>query len=52
MFQSMGTQTDELNTSFGFDAASVNLLLLSHAHIAHTGLILKLLKDGFAGKIF
>jgi metallo-beta-lactamase family protein len=52
LFQGMGPQTETLNTDFGFDAASVNYLFLSHAHIDHTGLIPKLVKEGFNGKIF
>lgn len=52
MFQGMGIETDELNRYFGFDAASVDYLILSHAHIDHSGLIPKLVKDGFSGRIF
>ncbi len=52
MFQGMGNETDALNRDFGFDAASVDYLILSHAHIDHCGLIPKLVKDGFTGKIF
>lgn len=52
MFQGLGKETFPLNSYFGFDAASVNYLLLSHAHIDHCGLIPKLVKEGFAGKIF
>lgn len=52
MFQGMGKETDDLNRNFGFDAASVDYLILSHAHIDHCGLIPKLVKDGFNGKIF
>lgn len=51
MFQGMGPQTDDLNENFGFDPASVSVLLLSHAHIDHSGLIPKLVKEGFTGKI-
>ena len=52
LFQGMGNDTDLLNSKFGFDPASVNFLLLSHAHIDHTGLIPKLVKEGFSGKIY
>jgi metallo-beta-lactamase family protein len=52
MFQGMGVQTDTLNRNWGFTPAQVNALILSHAHIDHSGLIPKLVRDGFAGKIF
>ena len=52
MFQGLGKDTFLLNSNFGFDAAAVNYLLLSHAHIDHSGLIPKLVKEGFSGKIF
>jgi len=52
MFQGMGSETDDLNASFGFDPKEISFLLLSHAHIDHTGLIPKLVKEGFTGKIF
>jgi metallo-beta-lactamase family protein len=52
MFQGMGPQTDVLNRNWGFTPAQVDFLILSHAHIDHSGLIPKLVKDGFTGKIF
>jgi metallo-beta-lactamase family protein len=52
MFQGMGAQTDVLNRNWGFTPAQVTHLILSHAHIDHSGLIPKLVKDGFTGKIF
>lgn len=52
MFQGMGKETNVLNRDWGFDPATVNFLVLSHAHIDHSGLIPKLVKDGFRGKIF
>ena len=51
MFQGLGNATQRLNDSFGFDASKVNLLLLSHAHIDHSGLIPKLVAEGFSGRI-
>ena len=51
MFQGLGNSTRSLNDSFGFDASKVNLLLLSHAHIDHSGLIPKLVAEGFTGRI-
>jgi len=52
LFQGLGRETDKLNEDFGFDPKSVSFLLLSHAHIDHTGLIPKLVKEGFSGKIY
>lgn len=52
MYQGMGKETDELNRDFGFNSAEVDYMILSHAHIDHCGLIPKLIKDGYKGKIF
>ena len=52
MFQGMGKDTDAMNRVWGFDPEEVNTLILSHAHIDHSGLIPKLVKDGFKGKIY
>ncbi len=52
MFQGMGKDTDDLNKKFGFEPAEINYLILSHAHIDHSGLIPKLVKDGYKGRIF
>ena len=52
MFQGMGPQTDDLNRDFGFDARDVDYMILSHAHIDHCGLLPKLVKDGYKGKIY
>jgi len=52
MFQGLGQATSNLNRNWGFDPAEVTHLILSHAHIDHSGLIPKLTKDGFRGNIF
>ena len=52
MFQGMGPETDQMNAQFGFNAAEVDYMILSHAHIDHCGLLPKLVKEGYKGKIF
>jgi metallo-beta-lactamase family protein len=52
MFQGLGPQTMELNSSFGFNPGEINYVILSHAHIDHCGLLPKLVKDGYNGKIY
>lgn len=52
LFQGMGKNTNELNASFGFNPSEIAHLVLSHAHIDHSGLIPKLVKEGFRGTIY
>ncbi|MFO0414476.1 MAG: MBL fold metallo-hydrolase RNA specificity domain-containing protein [Bacteroidota bacterium] len=52
MFQGMGKDTDAMNRHWGFDPATVDYLILSHAHIDHSGLIPRLFKEGYRGKIY
>ncbi|HMO33277.1 MAG TPA: MBL fold metallo-hydrolase [Lacibacter sp.] len=52
LFQGMGKETDSLNRHWGFDPASVNYVILSHAHIDHCGLLPRLFAEGYAGRIF
>ena len=51
MFQGLGKETDLMNRHFGFDPKGINAMILSHAHIDHSGLIPRLVKEGFTGKI-
>lgn len=52
LFQGMGKDTDALNRHWGFDPAEIDYMVLSHAHIDHSGLIPRLIKDGYQGKIY
>ena len=52
LFQGMGQDTNSLNAQFGFVPSEIDYLILSHAHIDHSGLIPKLVREGFKGKIF
>lgn len=48
-----GKSMEKLNyTDFGFDPAEIDFMILSHAHIDHSGRIPLLTKHGFKGKIY
>lgn len=52
LLQGKGDKNDEYNREFDFEPESVNYLILSHAHIDHSGLIPRLVKLGYEGPIF
>ena len=52
LYQGYDKQLRGFNESWDFDPASVDVMVLSHAHIDHCGRIPKLVKDGFRGKIY
>ncbi len=52
LFQGRGADTDALNREFPFEPRQVDLLILSHAHIDHSGNIPNLVRQGFEGKIY
>lgn len=52
LFQGEGKEGDVLNRHWGFEPRDIDYLILSHAHIDHTGLVPKLVKDGFSGTIY
>jgi metallo-beta-lactamase family protein len=41
----------ELNENFPFEPSSINLLVLTHAHIDHSGNIPTLIKQGYSGQV-
>ncbi|MDF1695179.1 MAG: MBL fold metallo-hydrolase [Saprospiraceae bacterium] len=51
LFQGKGRHIWDLNNTWHFDPAEIDCLILSHAHIDHTGRVPKLVKDGFTGDI-
>ena len=42
---------DNKNSNFPFQASEIDLLIVTHAHIDHTGNVPNLIKQGFAGEI-
>jgi metallo-beta-lactamase family protein len=52
MFQGRRVETYKRNLQFPFDPQTVDALVLSHAHIDHSGNIPNLVKQGFAGSIW
>jgi metallo-beta-lactamase family protein len=51
MFQGKGLETDAMNRNLMFDPTEIDHVILSHAHIDHSGLIPYMYKLGFRGSI-
>lgn len=47
-----GRELQGLNHDFGFEPSHISAVVLSHAHIDHSGLLPKLVKEGFTGPIY
>ncbi|HLN55369.1 MAG TPA: MBL fold metallo-hydrolase [Bacteroidales bacterium] len=51
MFQGKGLETDSLNRDLMFDPSMVDHIILTHAHIDHSGLLPYMYRLGFRGSI-
>jgi len=52
LFQGRRNETYKKNKNFKFDHKEIDALILSHAHIDHSGNIPNLVKNGFEGPIY
>ena len=52
LFQGRRDETYQRNLKFPFDPRGIDALVLSHAHIDHSGNIPNLVKQGFAGNVW
>ncbi len=46
-----GEESIEMNASFDFEPDSIDYIFLTHAHLDHSGLIPRIAREGFRGKI-
>ncbi len=51
MFQGKGLETDSMNRDLGFEPEEIDHIILTHAHIDHSGLIPYMYKRGFRGSV-
>jgi metallo-beta-lactamase family protein len=52
MFQGRRKEAEERNRDFPFDARSIDAVVLSHAHIDHSGRLPLLVRNGFRGPVY
>jgi metallo-beta-lactamase family protein len=51
LFQGRRDEAEQRNRQMGFDAGEIDAVVLSHAHIDHSGAIPALVKNGFTGPV-
>ena len=51
IYQGKGLETDSMNRNLGFEPADIDHIILSHAHIDHSGLIPYMYHLGFRGSV-
>ena len=52
LYQGRRAEANHINRNLPYDASSIDAVLLSHAHIDHSGLLPKLWNAGFRGRIY
>jgi metallo-beta-lactamase family protein len=52
LYQGRRQESFERNQHFPFDASKVDVVVLSHCHIDHSGNLPNLVKQGFTGNIY
>lgn len=52
LYQGRRSEAERFNREFPADPTTIDVVLLSHAHIDHSGLLPRLYRDGFRGRVF
>lgn len=52
LYQGMGRETDELNRKLDVNPIAIDAVILSHAHVDHSGNLPGLFKQGFRGTVY